>query len=66
MDDDIVIHDEIIGEYRYFRVPLLGYVVRFANTRIGYLLLVLLPLGVMLTLSIYELIKEISSKKEEV
>ena len=64
-DDGIVIHDEIIGEYKGFRIPLLGYVVEFSNTRIGYLILVVVPLGVMSVIAIYELMKEVSKKKEE-
>ena len=64
-DDGVVIHDEIIGEYRGFRIPLLGHVVKFSNTRIGYLVLVLIPLGIMSVIAIYELMKEVSKKKEE-
>lgn len=64
-DEGIVMHDEIIGEYKNFRVPLLGYVVRYSNTRVGYMVLVIIPLGVMFTIAMYELLKEISKKKEE-
>lgn len=64
-DDGVVIHNEIIGEYKGFRIPLLGYVVKFSNTRIGYLVLVVVPLGIMSVIAIYELMKEVSKKKGE-
>lgn len=65
-DDEVLVnHNEIIGEYKDFRIPLLGYVVRFSNTTWGYLCLVVLPLGVMSVIVTYELMKEISKKKEE-
>ena len=64
-DETLVNHNEIIGEYKNFRIPLLGYVVRFSNTTWGYLCLVVLPLGVMSVIVTYELMKELSKKKEE-
>ena len=64
-DEALVNHNEIIGEYKNFRIPLLGYVVRFSNTTWGYLCLVVLPLGVMSVIVTYELMKELSKKKEE-
>lgn len=65
-DDEVLVnHDEIIGEYRDFKIPLLGYVVRLSGTRWGYFCLVVVPLGVMSVLVTYELMKEISKKKEE-
>ena len=66
IDKWIIKNDEIIGEYKGFKVPLIGYLVRGARTEVGYLLLVVIPLGVILLLAIYELIKEISKKKGEV
>lgn len=64
-DEELINHSEVIGEYKNFRVPLLGHVVRISNTKWGYLCLVVLPLGVMSTLVIYELMKEISKNKGE-
>ena len=65
-DSWMIKNNEIIGEYKGFRVPLIGYLVRGSRTEIGYLLLVVVPLGVVLLFSVYELIKEISKKKGEV
>ena len=39
---EIVKHEEIIGEYTNFRIPFLGFVVGFARSTFGYLLLVVL------------------------
>ena len=64
-DVGIVMHDEIVGEYKDFKIPVLGYVVRASNTNIGYIFMVILPLGVMFTLAMYELLKELNKKKEE-
>lgn len=64
-DNDFITNEEIIGEYKDFRIPLIGYVVSFANTKWGYLLLVVLPLGIVLIVSICELSKEVNKKKEE-
>ena len=47
------------------KIPVLGYVVRASNTNIGYIFMVILPLGVMFTLAMYELLKELNKKKEE-
>jgi len=64
-DDSIVMHSEIIGEYKGFRIPLIGYMVRVSRTQVGYLLLVVMPLGLIFMFSVYELLKEISKKKGE-
>lgn len=64
-DNDYIEIKHIIGEYKGFRIPLLGYVVGFGSTPIGYTLLVILPLGVMVTLIVKELLKEISKKRGE-
>ncbi len=65
IDDKMVSASEIIGVYRGFRIPLLGYVIRFSRTSLGYWLLVIGPLGVMFCITLYEFIKMISEKKEE-
>ena len=36
-DNKCVRPEQIIGEYKGFRIPLLGYFISFANTRIGYI-----------------------------
>ena len=64
-DDSIVEKDKIIGEYKNLRIPFLGYLVKFSKTTVGYLILVIMPLGTMLFWASYELINEISKKKEE-
>ena len=64
-DENTLTNSEIIGKYMNFRIPLLGYVVRFSRTQLGYFLLVVVPLGLMLLISTYELIKELSKKKGE-
>jgi len=64
-DEGMVSNNEIIGEYKNFRIPLLGHLVKFSRTKIGYLVLVILPLGAMLLWASYELIEEISKKKGE-
>lgn len=64
--DDFVVYDgEVIGEYNGFRIPLIGYVCEFSRTSLGYMILVVLPLGIIFLFSIYELLKEISKKKGE-
>ena len=63
-DEKKVLSNEIIGEYIDFRIPLLGYVVGFSRTNLGYLLLIVMPLGVVLLLSIYELLKELGKVKK--
>lgn len=64
VDEKIVTSEQIIGEYKGFRVPLLGYVVEFGRTQIGYFILVVMPLGLVLLISTYELIKEIDKRKK--
>ena len=66
IDDDYVVNKQIIGEYEGFKIPLLGYVTIFASTNVGYLLLVVLPLGIVFVLLMIELIKEVNKKKGEV
>lgn len=65
-DNDYVQIKQIIGEYKGIRVPLLGYVVGFANSGIGYWLLIVVPLGLVLVCVTRELIKEVLKKKGEV
>ena len=64
VDEMLVNNDQIIGKYVGFRIPLLGYIVEFGRTNIGYLVLVVVPLGCILLFSIYELMKEFDKSKK--
>ena len=64
-DNDYIEIRHIIGEYKGFRIPLIGYVVGFANTGFGYIVMVVIPLGVIFGLVVKELLKEISKKRGE-
>lgn len=64
IDEKMVRDNQIIGIYSGFRIPLLGYIAKFCSTDIGYLILVVIPLGGVLLMSIYELIKEIDKRKK--
>ena len=64
-DNDYIEIKHIIGEYKGFRIPLLGYVIGFGSTTVGYVLLVILPLGFISYLVVKELLKEISKKRGE-
>ena len=64
-DNDYIEIKHIIGEYKGFRIPLLGYVIGFGSTPVGYVLLVILPLGFVSFLVVKELLKEISKKRGE-
>lgn len=64
-DNDYIEIKQIIGEYKGFRIPLLGYVVGFANTGLGYVLLIIIPLGLIFILALKELLKEIRKKRGE-
>ena len=66
IDDDYVVNKQIIGEYKGFKIPVIGYISIFASTNIGYLLLVIIPLGIVFVLLMIELIKEVVKKKGEV
>ena len=65
-DNDYIKINQIIGEYKGFRIPLLGYIAGFANSKIGYFMLVILTLGLILGLTVYELIKETKKKRGEI
>lgn len=64
-DGDYVLENEIIGKYAKIRIPLLGFVISFVNSTIGYILFIVCPIGVMLFIAVYELLKEINKKKGE-
>lgn len=66
IDDDYVINQQIIGEYKGFKIPVIGYISIFASTNVGYLLLVIVPLGLIFVFLTIELIKEVNKKKGEV
>lgn len=66
IDDDYIVNKQIIGEYKGFKIPVIGYISIFASTNIGYLLLVVLPLGIVFVFLMIELIKEVYKKKGEI
>lgn len=63
-DNDYIEIKQIIGEYKGFRIPALGYIVGFGSTKIGYLLLVIIPLGGVLVMVMWELFKEVKKRGE--
>ncbi len=65
IDGDYVLENEIIGKYEKFKIPFIGFVINFASTAIGYIILVVIPLGILLLIAIYKLIKEFDKKGEE-
>ena len=66
IDDDYIVNKQIIGEYKGFKIPVIGYISIFASTNIGYLLLVVIPLGIVFVFLMIELIKEVYKKKGEI
>lgn len=64
-DNDYIEIKQIIGEYKNIRIPLIGYVIGFANTRLGYILLVIIPMGLLFVLAMRELLKEVLKKRGE-
>ena len=65
-DNDYIQIKQIIGEYKGFRIPVAGYVIGFANSKVGYFLIIVIPLGVVLGMVIKELVKEILKKRGEI
>lgn len=65
IDGDYVLENEIIGKYEKVKVPFIGFIINFASTTIGYIILVVIPLGILLFIAIYKLIKEFDKKGEE-
>lgn len=63
-DKYYITNDQIIGEYKGIRIPIIGYISIIANTNIGYLLLVIVPLGLIFVFLAVELIKEIKKRGE--
>lgn len=64
-DNDYINKKQIIGIYKGFRIPLLGYLVGFSKTKIGYFTLVVIPLGIIFIVLANELIKEVKKKRGE-
>ncbi len=62
-DNDYIEIKQIVGEYKGFRVPIVGYIVEFAESTIGYIILVILPLGGILGYFIWQLVIEIRKKE---
>ena len=55
IDDDIVISDKLIGK-SFVKIPVLGKVVNCLESRMGFLLLVLLPILVVFVYQVYKFI----------
>lgn len=53
-DREAVPHDRVVGEV-IFVIPFLGYVIRFVNTQVGFLLLVLTPIALFTFSELWEL-----------
>jgi len=49
-DMNLVMHQNVIGKYTNFTIPYMGYVINFANSKIGAALLLIIP-GIILVLS---------------
>ncbi len=65
-DNDYIEIKQIIGIYKGFRVPLIGHIVNFASTVLGYILLVVIPTSLICGLIIYDFVKEVLKKRGEV
>ncbi|MGM7701340.1 signal peptidase I SipW [Pseudalkalibacillus sp. Hm43] len=63
-----VLSENVVGKYDGFNIPLLGYFMNFANSKIGTAILLILP-GLLLIIysaySIWKAIKEIEVPKKE-
>ncbi|WP_251344259.1 signal peptidase I [Haloplanus halophilus] len=57
-DPGVVPHDRVVGEV-VFVIPLLGHVIQFANTQMGFLMLVLTPMLLFVLSELWELAKSI-------
>ncbi|MFB6102287.1 MAG: signal peptidase I [Haloplanus sp.] len=53
-DRGLVLHSQVVGEVA-FVIPYLGHVIQFANTRMGFLTLVLTPLALFVASELWEL-----------
>ncbi|WLD95395.1 signal peptidase I SipW [Alkalihalobacillus sp. AL-G] len=65
-DNEPVLADNVIGEYTGFTIPFLGYLMNFANSKIGSALLLIVPGIVLLIysgLSIWRALREIDDTK---
>ena len=63
-DKYYITNDQIIGEYKGIKVPMIGYISILASTNLGYLLLVVVPLGLVFILLVIEVMKEITKRGE--
>ncbi|GAB6862185.1 signal peptidase I [Haloplanus litoreus] len=57
-DPGLVPHDRVVGEVA-FVIPFLGHVIQFANTQMGFLVLVLTPMLLFVLSELWELAKSI-------
>ena len=64
-DNDYMELGQILGEYCGVRIPLLGYLVRLSNTLVGYVIMVVIPLGVICVVILKDFINEYNKKRGE-
>ena len=64
-DRGTVSHDRVVGEV-IFVIPFIGHVVQFANTQLGFLVLVLTPMALFVLSELWELVKSVREPEVEV
>jgi len=63
VDADSVRSEDIVGKY-FFRIPLLGYIISFVKTPLGFLILIAIPAIIIAYEEFRKIVKHVSSKKE--
>jgi signal peptidase I len=63
-DRGTVSHDRVVGEV-IFVIPFIGHVVQFANTQLGFLVLVLTPMVLFVLSELWELAKSVREPESE-
>ena len=63
-DRGTVSHDRVVGEV-IFVIPFIGHVIQFANTQIGFLVLVLTPMALFVLSELWELAKSVRGPETE-
>jgi signal peptidase len=61
-DSKLVLPEQLVGKY-IFRIPYAGYLSHFARSIYGYILLVLIPAGILIWNKITTILSEIKSNK---
>lgn len=63
-DADFVKEENIVGKY-FLRIPLIGYLINFVKTPIGFLILIAIPAIVIAYEELKKIFKYISNRKEK-